>query len=177
MDIDQVTLRPVAEDDLPLLDRFLREPELAQPFLWAGWTDLGKWRRRWAENGMLGDDYSMLMVVRGTERLGSVSWRKVFGWHTSYYWNIGVGMLPEFRGRGNGSRAQQLLVSYLFTHTEVVRIEAITESGNVAEQRALEKAGFTREGVLRSAFFRQGQWRDSVVYGVLRDEVPIEELG
>src|SRR6266567_2788049 len=34
------------------------------------------------------------------------------------------------------------------------RIEAATEVGNVAEQRALEKAGFTREGVLRGSGWR-----------------------
>ena len=41
--------------------------------------------------------------------------------------------------------AQQLLIRYLFAHTPVNRVEATTEIANVAEQRALEKAGFTRE--------------------------------
>jgi hypothetical protein len=47
-------------------------------------------------------------------------------------------LAAEFRGRGYGSQAQQLLVRYLFAHTQVNRVEAITEAGNVAEQRALE---------------------------------------
>lgn len=70
-----------------------------------------------------------------------------------------------------GTRAQRLLVEYLFAHTQVVRIEADTEVENIAEQRALEKTGFTREGVLRSAGFRDGRWRDAVRYSVLRDDV------
>jgi RimJ/RimL family protein N-acetyltransferase len=41
----------------------------------------------------------------------------------------------------------------------------------VAEQRALEKAGFTREAILRGTTFRQGRWHDHVIYSVLRDEV------
>ncbi len=48
-----------------------------------------------------------------------------------------------------GDDRSHLMVRYLFTHTLVMRIEADTESGNIAEQRALEKAGFTREGILR----------------------------
>jgi RimJ/RimL family protein N-acetyltransferase len=49
------------------------------------------------------------------------------------------------------------------------RIEAYTEVENIAEQRALEKAGFEREGVLRQTIFRAGKWRDSVVYALIRD--------
>jgi RimJ/RimL family protein N-acetyltransferase len=44
---------------------------------------------------------------------------------------------------------------------------------NVAEQRALEKAGFTREGIVRGAAFQGGRWRDGVVYSVLRSEVDL----
>ena len=44
---------------------------------------------------------------------------------------------------------------------------------NLAEQRALEKAGFTREGILRGTTFRQGRWHDMVIYSVLRDEVKL----
>nr|WP_261398556.1 GNAT family protein [Streptomyces misionensis] len=43
---------------------------------------------------------------------------------------------------------QRLLVDYLFGHSPVVRLGANTETGNVAEQRSLEKAGFMREGVM-----------------------------
>ena len=51
------------------------------------------------------------------------------------------------------------------------RIEAGTEVDNLAEQRALDKAGFTREGVLRGWLFRGGRWRDCVRFSVLREEV------
>jgi RimJ/RimL family protein N-acetyltransferase len=41
---------------------------------------------------------------------------------------------------------------------------------NAAEQRALERAGFTREGVLRHAQFREGGFHDLVLYSKLRGE-------
>jgi RimJ/RimL family protein N-acetyltransferase len=58
----------------------------------------------------------------------------------------------------------------LFDTTTVHRLCANTEADNAAEQRALEKCGFRREGVLRQAGFRGGRWRDVVVYGRLRDD-------
>jgi RimJ/RimL family protein N-acetyltransferase len=52
----------------------------------------------------------------------------------------------------------------------VHRIEADTEVDNIAEQRALEKAGFTREGVMRGAGWRDGEYRDGVTYSILRTD-------
>ena len=39
-----------------------------------------------------------------------------------------------------------------------------------AEQHALQKAGFTLEGVIRAAEFRAGQWRDGYLYSRLRTD-------
>ncbi|MDM4784511.1 GNAT family protein [Micromonospora sp. b486] len=45
-------------------------------------------------------------------------------------------LLPEWRGRGLGWRAQALLCcDYLFSHTPVQRIQAGTHAENAAEQR------------------------------------------
>lgn len=70
-------------------------------------------------------------------------------------------IVPEMRGRGAGAAAQRLLVEYLFSTTTAFRIWAATEAENIAEQRALERSGFSQEGRLRGTHFRDGQWRDS----------------
>ncbi|MFC0601124.1 GNAT family N-acetyltransferase [Streptomyces palmae] len=171
MSDEALILRPVCEDDLPLLERFLTDPEAMGPFQWMGWADPHRFRRRWAENGMLGEDGGQLMVACGAERLGFVGWRKMSTWPKASCWNIGAQLFPQARGRGVGTKAQRMLVRYLFEHSPAVRIEADTEVGNIAEQRALEKSGFTREGVLRSAAFRGGRWRDLVRYSVLREDI------
>lgn len=86
---------------------------------------------------------------------------------------IGIGLLPEHRGRGVGTEAQRQLVGYLFATTTANRLQAGTEVDNLAEQRALERVGFRREGVQRGLHFRAGRWRDGVMYGLLRaDERP-----
>jgi RimJ/RimL family protein N-acetyltransferase len=115
----------------------------------------------------------MLVVADDDGRaVGDVSWVRMLNGPppNGYCWNIGVWVAPEHRGRGHGAAAQRLLVAYLFEHTSMERVEASTEIANVGEQRALEKAGFTREGVLRRACFRGGQWRDMVLYSKLRGE-------
>jgi RimJ/RimL family protein N-acetyltransferase len=172
---DGVALRPVLEEDLALLERLTNDPEGAGPHEWHGWQDPHVWRQRWAENGLLGSAGGTLIVTSGGEPAGFISWRQVITGSASYCWELGIAIAPESRGRGAGTRAQQLIARYLFAHTQVNRIQAGTEITNIAEQRALEKAGFTREGVLRGAAFRGGRWRDGVLYSVLRDEVDLTE--
>ena len=88
----------------------------------------------------------------------------------SRVYNIGISIAAEHRGKGYGTEAQRLLAAYLFATYPIQRVEAATDIENIPEQRALEKAGFTREGVLRKVQWRNGDWHDLVVYGKLRGE-------
>ncbi|HEY7486500.1 MAG TPA: GNAT family protein [Streptosporangiaceae bacterium] len=170
---DDVRLRPVEEADLAVLDRFKREPDATGPLEWYGWRNLDYYRKGWADNKLLSDERGLLMVVRGAEPLGMVSWRKAMVTTLSHCWEIGIGLLPEARGKGYGTEAQRLIVRYLFAHSTVSRVQATTNIDNVAEQRSLEKVGFTREGVLRCVAFQNGRWQDGLLYSILRDEVPL----
>jgi RimJ/RimL family protein N-acetyltransferase len=173
---DQIRLRPVGEDDLALLHRLTSDPSGSGEFGWFGWMDPGEFRRGWAENGLLGGDGGVLIVAKGAESLGMMNWRKHRTGRVSYCWEIGIALAPEARGRGCGTQAHRLLAAYLFAHTLVNRVEAATETGNIAEQRALEKAGFTREGVLRGGGFRAGRWVDGVLYSILRADMDPQDL-
>lgn len=165
-------LRPVREADLAFLGRFAVEPGLIGPN-WYGFRDAGRDRRRFESDGWLGEEDGRLIVAVGDQTAGFLSWGPT-GHGAGRYRSIGIVLLPEWRGRGVGSRAQLLLCRYLFTHTPVHRIEATTQPENAAEQRALQKIGFQQEGVLRGAEFRDGEWRDIVVFGLLRGDLPAE---
>lgn len=171
--METLRLRPVAETDLALIYRLTNDPAATGDFEWFGWQDPWRWRRLWEADGLLSDETGMLIVAKGDESLGFVAWSKRRTARTSFCWSMGVAIVPEARGHGHGTWAQRELVRYLFLHTIVNRVEASTEIDNVAEQRALEKVGFTREGVVRGAAFQGGRWRDAVMYSILRSEVEL----
>jgi RimJ/RimL family protein N-acetyltransferase len=104
--------------------------------------------------------------------LGSVGWHPVtYGPNAgSRSLDIGISLSPDHWGRGHGSRAQRMLADYLFATMPVHRVQASTDVTNVAEQRALERAGFVREGVLRGAQWRRGGYHDLVSYARLRTD-------
>jgi RimJ/RimL family protein N-acetyltransferase len=88
----------------------------------------------------------------------------------SLSWCIGITILPSFRGRRLGAAAQRALADMLLSTSDTNRVMADTDVGNIAEQRSLERAGFTREGIFRGAQWRQGAWHDRVVYSRLRTD-------
>ena len=171
----KVRLRPVTEDDLLAIEEMFADPEAIGEFNWAGYSDPRKWRRLFEENGLLGGDRWVLIVeTEAGERAGFISWRPAYGGSPFVCWEMGISLWPQLRGLGYGTEAQRQLVHYLFSNTPVNRIQAGTDAENYAEQRSLEKAGFTREGVLRGIAFRAGAWRDEILYSVLRSDVVLE---
>ena len=117
--------------------------------------------------------YGELIVTGDAEvALGSVSWHQVAHGPGagSVALTLGISLRPEARGQGHGSRAQHLLAAFLFSTPAVHRLEASTDMTNLAEQHALSRAGFTREGVLRGAQWRRGAWHDLVAFSRLRTD-------
>ena len=166
-----VTLRPLLASDLDYFDLW-GTPE-ADPFNFFGFRTPHRVRAHFAESGLISAESGMLLVVDADGRtVGDV------GWHAEEYgpgpqsraYNIGVRLLPERRGQGLGGPAQRQLADYLLATYPVNRVEAFTDVENTAEQRALEKAGFTREGVLRGAQWRDGAFHDLVSYSFVRGD-------
>jgi RimJ/RimL family protein N-acetyltransferase len=179
MTADPIRLRPVREDDFWLFERQADDPDAAGRFNWAGFKNVRRTRQQFDEDGLIGRDGGTLVVAADGAVAGCVIWRRVtYGNPEWWCWNIGISLLPEFRRRGVGPVAQAMLVEQLFDTTVASRVEAYTDVENTAEQRALEKIGFTREGTIRSTQFRQGEWRDLYIYSILRSEAkPVHPYG
>jgi RimJ/RimL family protein N-acetyltransferase len=63
---------------------------------------------------------------------------------------IGYSLVRRFRGRGFATRSVNLLVEWAFENVALHRIVAGTALENTSSQRVLERAGFTREAVIKS---------------------------
>lgn len=166
-----VRLRPVERSDLPVLAALRSEEHNPMDFF--GFRAANALEKGFEDNGLLTDDHGTLAVLdpEGT-LIGTVGWAALRHGPSRdcQALNIGIGLLPSYRGKGYGTAAQAEVARYLFACTTVERLEASTDVENLAEQRALEKAGFVREGVLRHAQFRAGGWRDLVLFSRLRGD-------
>ena len=61
---------------------------------------------------------------------------------------LGYFVVPNERSKGYVNEAIKIIVDYLFLSKDAVRIQAKADPENVASWKALEKAGFKKEGVL-----------------------------
>ncbi|MDQ1307749.1 MAG: hypothetical protein QG671_3582, partial [Actinomycetota bacterium] len=66
---------------------------------------------------------------------------------------------------------KRLLLGYAFDTLGAERVQFKTDNANLRSQAALRKIGATQEGVLRRHMLRRdGTYRDSVVFSILRSE-------
>ena len=169
----RVRLREITLDDVELVDAWQADPVASGEFNHFG-GEARTIRPGVEEGRMISQNGGMLIVERIEDGapLGTVGWHPVrYGPNDlSRAWNLGISLVPEARGHGYGVEAQRQAADYLFATTDANRVEASTDVENLPEQRALDKAGFMREGINRGAQWRAGAHHDLVIYARLRDD-------
>jgi N-acetyltransferase len=68
------------------------------------------------------------------------------------------------------SEAKLLLLAHAFEVMDCLCVQLRTDAFNFASQRAIERLGAKKDGVLRSHSFTKGRARDAVVYSILAHE-------
>lgn len=109
------------------------------------------------------------VVELATDTLaGAATLWGIDGHHRSAH--IGVAMLPSFRGKGLSTDTLRVLCHYGFTVLGLHRIQIETVADNYPMIKAAERAGFTKEAVLREAGWVLGQFAGEAILGILVDE-------
>lgn len=83
---------------------------------------------------------------------------------------IGYWIGERYAGQGYMLDAIKLVVPYAFNTLRLHRIEAACIPDNVRSTRVLEKAGFRREGLLRSYLRINGSWQDHYLYALIEGD-------
>jgi RimJ/RimL family protein N-acetyltransferase len=92
-----------------------------------------------------------------------------FAW-TQQRGEVGYWLVAAARGQGHATRAVQLICGWGFAALALERIALLAATGNPASQHVAERAGFTREAVLRSHTTGRRGRDDMVAFSLLRGE-------
>lgn len=85
----------------------------------------------------------------------------------------GTWYTPQFQRTPVNTEAKYLLLEHAFERLGCIRVQFKTDSRNLRSQRAIERIGAQKEGVLRKHLITPaGVERDSVYYSILNDEWP-----
>jgi ribosomal-protein-alanine N-acetyltransferase len=82
----------------------------------------------------------------------------------------GAAIASEFWGKGVFTEAAELVLDFAFEVLRTHRLEARAALCNGRGNGAMKKLGAEREGVLRHAFFRNGDYLDQVVWSILQED-------
>jgi RimJ/RimL family protein N-acetyltransferase len=158
-----VNLRVAEKEDLSLASEWVNNLEFWGEYQFIPQQSRGQLEKMY--NNMGSEEKMFLVEKKDGSKIGSIGHRPV-----GKAQEIGYGVLPSERGKGYCSEAAEIMVDYLFLSKDIVRIQAHTDTENLASQRVLEKAGFKKEGIVRKDSFVKGEWRDSYLYSILREE-------
>ena len=78
---------------------------------------------------------------------------------------------PSFRGRRLADEAAVIFQRHLLDQLGYHRLQLEIYGFNERALAHAERAGFIREGVRRKAYWRNGEWVDGVIYGLVREDL------
>ncbi|MFC7203502.1 GNAT family N-acetyltransferase [Haloferax namakaokahaiae] len=162
---ERVSLRPVERDDAEFLQLSMTKPEIRIPL---GSNDPMNSHQatKFIENVIEDGDGVSFIVEADDERIGIVATKSTEPARPELvYWFV-----PEYHGQGYGSEAVGCLVEYLFRTVECRGLYARLFDFNEGSRGVLEKLGFTHEGTFREARFIDGEYVDTLHFGLLRSE-------
>lgn len=121
--------------------------------------------QRWVGDG---NDINWVMAdTPDGPALGRVS---VYSRGKNNVWDAACMIAPAARGRNLAARALALAIDEAFDKLGARRITADIDPDNAASIRVFEKLGFTLEARLRGEWEMHIGIRDSLIYGLLRDD-------
>lgn len=166
-----ILLRPPRIDDVPALNEAVHE-SLAELHPWMDWATEAydeAAARRWLEFVKLywehstGFQFAITDAVNG-QYIGNCG---VDGINPKYrFCNLGYWVRTSRTGQGIASRAARLAARFAFETAGLVRAEIVIATGNIASQRAAEKAGAHHEGILLNRMVVRTQVYDAVMYSL-----------
>ncbi|WP_429844215.1 GNAT family N-acetyltransferase [Brevibacillus sp. FIR094] len=175
-----VELRPVIAEDMERLFHWRNDEEAAKWAAGSGlvtysYVSLDSLKAMYAENVRASrpDDklkgFVFSVYTLDGEHIGNCDYRDVNPITRTATIGIAI-MAKEYWSKGFGTDTLRLLLDFLFSKLNLNRVQLDTWSGNTRAIRAYEKSGFVIEGRLRQNEYVDGQYYDTIMMGLLREE-------
>ena len=171
-----VQLEPLSEAHVPDLAKVGLEPEIWR-FMRYGKVeteaDLGAWVRELLDLQTQGTDLPFTVIHQASgNAIGCTRYLNIDPPNRSLEIG-GTWYGLEYQGTLVNVECKYLLIKYAFERFDCIRVWFKADARNLRSQRALERIGAVKEGVLRNhMILPDGYVRDSVVYSLLPDEWP-----
>lgn len=167
---NKVILRALEIEDMEFLREMLNDPEMESAVI--GWSfPTSKFEQAlWYEKAII-DKQNLKFAIQtkageiiGLATLGKIDWKNRKA-------NHGIKLSKNApRGQGYATDAVMAVMKYAFEELQLNRLEGSLFEQNVASKRLYTKCGWVIEGKVRQSVFKNNEYRDEIILGILRDE-------
>ena len=169
----KVTIRRARDDDVDFLVELVTHEDV-EPFLAA---IRAKGRAEILEEIARSDDdpeaYGVFLIEVDGERAGTMRFERA-NMRSRIAGLGGLAVHPRFRGGKVSDAAARLFQRHLIDDLGFHRLQLEIYGFNDRAMRHAERAGFVREGVRRKAYWRNDEWVDGVLYGLVAEDLEDE---
>ncbi len=168
---ERLKLREITQDDFQAVHEYASDPKTVRymPFgpntMEETQEFINRNLRRQKEQPRT--EYGLGIILKREDRLiGACGIHDV----TEIQASIGYVLNRVYWGHGYATEAAKAIVEYLFDELDVHRVYASCDPENHASVRVLERVGMSLEGRLRQNMIIHGEYRDSLIFGILANE-------
>ena len=169
---NEVYLSPVLSDDIRQLPALLNDEGISMatmsiphPYLTSDARAFVDQVKLFEQSTGIRKDYAIRTVSQGL--IGGIGLLYQHGLE-SHRSELGYWLGRQWWGRGIMTQVLKVFSDEIFRQRKLVRLEAHVFEDNLASLRVLEKAGFSREGLLKDAFQKDGRLLSAYLYARIR---------
>ncbi len=168
----RLRLRPFAQTDTDAIFALQSNARVLRYWDAPPWKERAQAERFIAVCGEMEQEGSgARLAIERAEGGGFIGWCSLHKWAPTYRSAaIGYCLGETAWGHGFATEAAGAVLRWAFDTLDLNRVQAETDTRNIASSRVLEKLGFVREGTLREDCIVDGEVSDSWVFGLLRRE-------
>jgi RimJ/RimL family protein N-acetyltransferase len=167
----KVRIRAIEKKDIDEIMKWVNDPEVKSNLLMR--YPVSQYQEeRWIEAALATDNQrnkTFALETKDGVYLGGIGLHQI-DWENS---NAEVGIVigkKEYWNKGYGTDAMMAMLNFGFNQMNLHRIYLRVFEFNQRGIRSYEKCGFKREGILRQDRYRQGQYYNTIMMGILKEE-------
>lgn len=170
----KVTLRPVIKSDAEYMTKWMSDAEVTRyitPYLPITEMAEEKYVEGLSLNASGSIAYFMIDAIEPPQNkpIGAIELGDINTNNHSGSFGIAIGE-KDYWSKGYGTEATELIIRYGFEQLNLHRISSVVFSFNERSLRLHRKVGFIQEAIRREAWYRNGEYHDEVLFGLLRKD-------
>ncbi len=165
---EEIELRTIEKEDIEWMKDNINDPEIRKYTTMRYPTNYEQ-EENWFEKSVSGEGGRIhLLITENEKRKGIISFVNIN--KDSGNAEVGLWISSDEQGKGYGTKAAKLITEYGFRELRLHRVYARVFEFNLASKKIWEKLGYKEEGIMREHGYLDGEYRDMLIYGVLREE-------